>query len=272
MSRAVRPSPPAPATARSLRRRERQRPTPLIAICLLLGLASPVHAETADLFLVADGDGRWFETFSEGFGQVDGGPLYGGGPDFPDCCYDSSALPAFAPIGDGTVRVFPFGADFGDVGDIEFDESGLTGVGTEVAPITAVTIDFQQFIADDDTVTGQGYESVFQDLTGSTVTLVDGVIVDIDLSATVIFSYDFNAFGQVLPFPGTFDVDATSFDLHVDPPPYITQFGTVGYRWLVTGAAQTVPEPAFALPIGGLALAWTAGRRRIKPMASRTIR
>jgi len=221
----------------------------ILATLVLSVVAGPAFAAVVDLELVADGDGRWSDLFSDAFGQVDGGPAYPGSPGF-DGFYQVSALPSFVTIGGGAT-VFPLGADFGDAGDVTVDVSGITGVGVELAPITDVAIDFTAFIANDDAVTGGGYTTSFSGVSGN-VTYTDGVPTSIDLTSTVTFSYDFSAFGAgVLDFVGTFGITSNSFTLFVDSPQYPSQFGTVAFIWDVTGVATPVGGTP-SVPVAGV--------------------
>jgi len=244
----------------------------LTAIPVFSGAAQVARAETIALDLVADPTGRWFDFFSDAFAQVDGGPLFGGGPDFADGFYLISSLPSFAPIGSG-VQVFPFGSEFGEVGNLTIDASAVSGSGVETAPITAIDIEFSDFIADDDAITNGPYVTSFSNVIG-TVTFVDGQASSVELTSTVRFEYDFSGFGEgILPFEGIFDIDESGFDLFVDPPGFPSPFGTVRFRWDVTGTATPVPEPSvhFALTSGVLLVALLGPPRRSRERGRRCV-
>lgn len=235
----------------------------LVALSFSLSLAwmsaGPASAGTLDLELVADGNGRWFELFSDAFAQVDGGPSYQGAPGF-DGAYQASFLPNFVTIGGG-LTAFPFGANWGKAGELTVDDAGLSGSGTEQAPITGIEVQFDQFVADNDAITGDGYSTTFSEVSG-TVTYSDGTPISIDLTSTVTMAYDFQGFGgPVFEFTGSFDITEGRFDLDVSEPIYQTKFGDVGYQWDITGQATAVPEPGAAVAAASCLLVIAAMRR-----------
>lgn len=244
--------------------RSRRTLAALASLALALGMPSVATADWEIVELVADPGSRWYEYLpSDVYCQVDGGPSYPGFPD-PDGFYLASTDVA---IGSG-VFCHPYGAAFGPggaSGAIEIDMSGVTGVGTETAPITDIDIEFNDWIADNDAIFDLTYVSDYTSVTGS-VTLVSGVVTSIDsLSSTATLSYDLTAFvsGVFVPFAGTFSVTAGDFDLSVAPGPTATPLGTADYEWDYTGTAIPAPEPGTGLATlcGGLTLALLKRRR-----------
>ena len=215
-----------------------------LSVLALLGAGSSATAAVVDLSLVADGSGRWYEYLSDVFCQVDGGPNYPGAPGF-DGSYQTSLLPSYVTLGGGNT-CFPDGANFGNVGTVTVDDTGLTGTGTETASITDVEIEFNHFIADNDAIVG-GYTTTITNESG-TVTYENGVATSIDLSTDVEFVYDASAFGLgLIGFNGSFSITSNNFALLVDDT------NVVRYVWDVTGTAAVAgniapPVPVFGLP------------------------
>ncbi|MEM9825857.1 MAG: PEP-CTERM sorting domain-containing protein [Planctomycetota bacterium] len=182
----------------------------------------------------------------------------------------------------GTSDFFPNEIDFG-IGTLTYDDTGLIGVGTEIATITAFNPDL--FWAQGSTTTdlndAQGFDlwvfgansSVdFGGLdAGDTVTLTNGVLTSIDLATTASISLDhagrapgvhsgtFEIIGNQL----SFQIDDTAIDVN-------TLFGTAPTSRLVadfTGtvnAVSAIPEPSsFALiGLAGAGIAWRRRRSR----------
>ena len=239
-------------------------------LCSLFSLALLVTSVSAsaqipfDIELVADADGKWVDFFSDAFGQIDGGPSYPGGAGLSDGFYQFSSLPSYFTLGGGT-SVFPLGANFGDVGEIYLDSSGgIPASGTVLVPIVDVDIDFTQFIADNDNVINAPYTSEFSSVSG-TATVVDGDVISVTLTSTVVFTYDATLFGLgLVSFTGAFDITNNVWDLFCDcPEVYSAGGGNIGYRWDFSGLATPVPEPSVggSLMVGALGLA-TMRRRR----------
>jgi hypothetical protein len=214
-----------------------------LSVLVLLGAGFSATAAVVDLSLVADGTGRWYEYLSDAFCQVDGGPSYPGAPGF-DGSYQTSLLPAYTTLGGGSV-CFPNGANFGNVGTVTVDDTGLTGTGTETASITDIEIEFNDFIADNDAIVG-GYTTMITNESG-TVTYENGVATSVDLTMDVEFVYDASLFGLgLLGFNGVFSIASNDFTLLVD------ETNNVRYVWDVTGSAAVAGNIAPAVPVFGL--------------------
>jgi len=154
-------------------------------------LASPgaARAATFTLDLVADGDGRYYEYFSDAFAQIDQ-PL--GGSQVLDGFFQISALPAIVELGGGA-DVFPNESNFASVGSLEYDESVIVG-GSGSAPITSLALDFDLHVADDDSILSAGYATSIDSVVG-TVSAAAGMVTSIDLGADIVFTYDATSFG-----------------------------------------------------------------------------
>jgi hypothetical protein len=233
------------------------------APALALALASTaVPAATFELDLTADGDGRFFEYFSDAFAQIDQGGV-GGNPD-NDGYFLASSLPAFAPIGGG-VDVFPNESAFGVVGTLNYDVTGLLGSGIESAPITALDVQFEDDINASLTIVanntgGNNFSTVVNSASG-TVTLFNGAVSGVNLSSEVSF-----VFGGAVPFTGTFDVSGSRFSLLVDETLSLSGFD-FRYAWDVDGelnglAPIPVPASAFLFAPAAAGLLGVGGRRR----------
>ena len=183
------------------------------------------------LSLLADGGSRWYEYFSVAFAEVLK-PF--NGSQVPDGFFLVSSLPGFVQIGAG-FDVFPFETDFADVGTLSFDAGTYNGVGDGVGSVTALAADFVRFVAPDSTVLGAGvnYSTALSNVSG-TVSLRDGKIVRINLSAVVTFTYADTPFGTLV-YSGPFNIAGNRFTLRAGDP--VTP-GDIGYRWDLSGTVQ----------------------------------
>jgi hypothetical protein len=231
----------------------------LLAATLAAILTAPAPAGTFDLSLTGDGDGRWFEYFSDAFAQIDRG--FDGDPAL-DGFFLISALPGFTPIGGGA-DVFPFEQFFTNIGSIDHD--GPDG-GTGTFSITGLTLDFAPFVADDDSLLNTGYTTSVSNVSGS-ISFVGGIASAISLTSDITFTYDATSSGLgLLPYDGTFSIAGDRFTLLVDDT-NSTAFGDFRYAWdiegTVDGVAGVIPEPSsLALAAVGLAGIGLAGLRR----------
>jgi len=203
-----------------------------IGISLLAGLLGATRTFAAETAIsgTAAPDSRWYEYFSDAFGQLDKGF---GGNEALDGFFLISSLPNFEPIGSGG-DVFPREADF-DLGTIAYDDAGLTGAGAESATITGYSVDFDANIADDDVVFSIGYATTLQNVAG-TLHFLDGALSSIDLTSDITFTYDISHLGGgVLNYAGTFTIDGDQFTLDVDDTQTVPGFGDFRYAWESTG-------------------------------------
>jgi hypothetical protein len=242
------------------------RPLAIAVAIAAAALSAPTRAANFDLSLDADGTSRWYEYFSDVYGEL-GRPF--NGSQFNDGFF---AISTDAQIGGG-YNVFPFEGAFTDIGTLT--TAAGTGVGTESVAVTGLTMHFAPFIAPDATFLGEGvnYTTTLSGITGTAV-LVDGALASIDLVAAIAFTYDFSGIGAgELPFEGTFVIDGGAFTLAVDSS-YPSGFDDpLRYRWDATGTVRglvgvpnpVIPEPSsVALMAAGLIGVAAVARRRAR--------
>ncbi|MEM6654214.1 MAG: hypothetical protein AAF596_00275 [Planctomycetota bacterium] len=201
----------------------------LLGAAVLLTLLTPAaHAAATDTFsldLNASDGSRWFDFFSDAFGELGLSHLTPSIPGDPN-----SPLGPTPPVGsestpgtnDGffqiatfftqldpdplTANANQFGAanifvndnDFSDSYSITLD-SAITGVGSEVRDIAGFDADFAQDIADGDAIVNSPYTTTVTAVDG-TASFLDGNLTSLDFTADLTFTYDFRAF----PFPEDF--------------------------------------------------------------------
>lgn len=230
--------------------------TCVLAMCAVLTFVQS-FAVAANLPLTgtAEGETRWFEMFSDAFAQLDQGepetgnptntvhrlyPVLGGNPtpqellDFDPTTFDPTS---FIPLG-SQIEVFPLD-EFFDLGQLSYNDAGMTGTGYETFPISGYTVDFAQNIADDDDILGVGYSTAV-DSVGGTVSFFNGTLASIDLTSSITFTYDFSSQGGgLLDYSGTFTIEENKFDLFVDGY-YATAQSPLRYIWDSTGIVDQV--------------------------------
>lgn len=214
-------------------------------------------ADTFDLSLSADDGGRWYEYYSNVYGEIgaDAGEITNPGSDdfgfIADGFFD---IDSGNKVGGGVV-VFPFGGNFLNVGSLTFD--GVSGL------ITDLTLDFDNYIADNDAVTNSGYTTTLSNVSGSVETF-NGEVSGINLTSDISFIYDTN-FGD-FSYDGTFSITDGSFELLVDDSNAVSFLGDYRLVWDVQGDVlnlSPVPEPSvYAMFFAGMALVGAMARRR----------
>lgn len=183
------------------------------------------------LDMTAAGNGRWYDFFSDAYAQINQG--FNG----------IQALDGFflisnpgTQIGAGA-DVFPFEEIWNNVGTLFFDLSAFTGTGTETVPITGGAFNFSRYIADDDTVTNQGYTTTVL-LNSGNATYVNGVLSDIDANFNVNFEYPGFA-----PWSGSLNLAQNgSFDLNAGD--LNSAIGSVNFAWDFDGTFTESATPA----------------------------
>jgi hypothetical protein len=228
-----------------------------IKTMMALGMASLASLGQANssftLDVTADGSTRWYEYFSDAYAQLNRSP---------QGFYTIVANPD-QPIGSGDNDIFPFGARWAQFGRLNF--GSVSGTGVQVAPVTGLSLDVQRYIADDDMVLEFPYVSRVNSVAG-TVTLFNGQVSTINLSANVSMVYDFTSLGgTALPYNGTFVINGNRFALNVDDS-YPSGLGDpFRYRWDATGAVNNlapIPEPAhWSLMVAGFAIVGAIAKR-----------
>jgi len=231
-----------------------------IAVALSLGAAgSAALAQSAafSLSLAAEPTGRWFEYFSDAYGEI-GRPFNGSqGPD------GYFLISTGAQIGAG-FDIFPFEGAFTDVGSLTYDRTGYSGTGPATLPIVGLSADFARYIAPDSTFLGTGYNytTSFRNVAG-TVTVFDGGVAGITLGADVRFTYPDIGFGGDFVSNGRFELTGNRFALFADAPGGI---GDPRWRWEFQGDVTNlspIPEPSSVMmATAGLLLLGAVARRR----------
>ncbi|QDT55761.1 hypothetical protein Pan44_38090 [Caulifigura coniformis] len=230
-----------------------------LAFGFVLLAGRPARADVVfNLQLTADGNSRWYEFFSDAFAQLDRGFVVSG---VPNPALDGFFLispnadpfnpTVYQQIGGGG-DVFPNEANFSSSYSLTYADAGLTGIGEETAAITALSLDFDNDIADDDSLLGVGYTTTPSNVSG-TVRLLNGLVTGIDLTSNVQLAYDGAGLGLgTLLYDGVFGITGSQFSLFVDDSnPTFPTYPDARYVWDVQGTVTNlaaVPEPSsFAL-------------------------
>lgn len=234
----------------------------LFSLALMLAAPALHAATTVDVSLTANGASRWYDYFSDAYGQINLNPS---GP-YEDGFYQ---IGTNTPLGGGA-DIFPNEGNWANVGTLTLSGT-VQGVGVETFNIVSSTFDFDQYIADNDAILNTGYLTQMGAISTGTISFLNGVVTDIDFSSGISFIYDFSGFGAgPLPFSGTLAINNAGFDLFADSS-YPSGFGNdIRFVWDADGSASfnyAVPEPSRALLLaasfGGVCL-----RRRRKHAAA----
>ncbi|WP_018410117.1 PEP-CTERM sorting domain-containing protein [Methyloversatilis thermotolerans] len=224
------------------------------ALLLAVGLAasSLASAASSSLSLTADGDSRWYSYYSAVYAQIDKSWK---GSQVADGFFGISSG---ATVGSG-VDVFPNEGNFANIGTLTY--ANVSNVGLQTASITDLTLNFTQFI--DGSAASElnvDYTTKLSNISG-TATLYNGALADIDLTASITFT--FNASGQTASYTGTFTITDGVFDLYVDSTAAVLG-RNFRYVWDVEGSVAglttipetpPVPEPeTYAMLLAGLGL------------------
>ena len=202
---------------------------PIGLLLLLVAVSSQtVHAGVFELSLTADGESRWYDYFSDAFGQVDQGFR---DDDERDGFFLTSELPQFVPIGRGA-DIFPFEGDFANIGTLTYDD--------DTGEILNVTLDVDDFVAYNFSLInarlGDGYQTQVLQPVGQVVGQGDSVS-SIALTSDIAFVYGSSP-PNTVTYNGTFEIENDQFTLLVDEPVNIPGFGTFRYAWDLKGDVE----------------------------------
>ena len=191
----------------------------------------PQGPQTFTLNLQADNGGRWYDYYSDTFGEV--GKAWNGSATL-DGFFLISKLPDYVTVGNG-YDVFPRGGNWSGVGRIGYNLDGYTGVGSFSTPITSVNLDLAPFVAENASVLNRSYSTAISAVNGQ-VTLRDGVVTGITLDSTVTFSWLGTPLGDIV-VPGSFTIGNGRFTLQAG---LNGQIGQPQAGWGFTGAVNNL--------------------------------
>lgn len=261
--------------------------TNLVLSAILAGGMSVTHAATVSLASTMNGSSYMSEdTVTGGFSRINmgNGSLGSAGANTGDA--DGHYLlsnfnnPSASPLGT-SIDTFPREANF-QVGNITYNEAGLTGIGVETVAIT--TIDLAAFWTSDPNRTSNTAGStptVISDISdhalglwlfngpgaitfgsldaSDTITFTNGVLTSINLQLATTFSA--SAFGMDLAWNGTFSIDGADLSYQIDDVES-TFVGESRFVANLTGRVNSViPEPS-SLALGAAGLLVLLRRRR----------
>lgn len=170
-------------------------------------------------------------------------------------------------------------------GTIGYDETTLTGVGTEVISVAGLTLTinsagFSPYLSAYNTGSGLGdfafnYTITPSNLTGGGLTFTNGVLTSVDLDASIAVKVGLGtnpAFALGSLYNGTLSIDGASYAFNLDetknntsPLGALTNTHMVFNRAGSIAAVTAVPEPStVAMMAAGLALVGLVGRRRLR--------
>ncbi len=207
---------------------------------------------------IADGTTVYLEQQSDAFFRMD---LYDPPPRETQQRFHAISDPSVT-FGNPAFDGFPNDEDF-RLGSVTFDDSGLIG-GTGLAPVTALVLGVGTDPSDSSHVNYGRWTNIMTlvDTVNGTVSLVNGAVTSIDLTATA--HLDVPTFGSiVLNAPGTFSVTGNRFAGHLQGS--ATGALNTLLIWDFSGTLTTVavPEPASLVPaLLALGALLAVGRRR----------
>ncbi|MEM7754084.1 MAG: hypothetical protein AAF297_00445 [Planctomycetota bacterium] len=249
----------------------------LLIVMAAAAAGSAATAQTIDLAGLAGGDGRLSEFDLTGaFAQIDFGDGTPGDADGAYLLADSSG-----PLGTA-LDVFPNETSFG-LGGLTFDDTGLSGVGAEAAPATALDLgdlwnpgspsaDLSA-VAISNFFFGAPVSLAFGALDAADVVqFVDGQLdsVNLEVDAALTIDYSFGG-GAPTVYNGLFAISGDAFTLLIDETVLNidTAFGPAPQSRLrldLGGQVLAIPAPAGVVCLGLLGL---VVRRRRSSHATR---
>jgi hypothetical protein len=207
---------------------------------------SMASAQIISLASVANGATNYIEYFSDAFTRINIHPgTYG---------FASSTNPADPRTTIPTVTYnpnadfFPNNENF-QLGHLTYDSAGLTGVGTEIRPVTGLSLDLFPNIP------RFSYTTSASNISGA-VTFTNGLLTSINVSSDVSITYAATQPGlysflanQTLTEPGGFQINGNQLSLFIDDEfpssnpmfPWRAQFDVFGT------VNAVVPEPSSLL-------------------------
>ncbi|MEM9066056.1 MAG: hypothetical protein AAGB51_11260 [Planctomycetota bacterium] len=239
-------------------------------LVLALCMAGVSHAGMVSLEGTANGSSRISEfNLTGAFAQIDFGD---GSPGDADGAYliGSEA----GPLGTN-LDIFPNETSFG-VGSLSFDDSGISGSGTETVAATAIDLsalwapgssstDISAVALSDFFFSAPAFFTFGPLDASDTVTFVDGAIDSVNLEIDASFSLFLSSTAGPTVFNGTFSIVGDQFSLLIDETlsDVQTDFGVFPESRLridISGTVSAIPAPGTGLL--GLALCGGALRRR----------
>lgn len=216
--------------------------------------AAPEGQRTLAISLTADDSSRVYEYVSDVFAEIGQG---WGGSAIKDGYFFISELPEYFPVKleDGGIGVdhFPFEGAWDEIITIAYNVSGLSGIGTEHAPIVTgdngATGDFNRYITGEDFINVKPYPTAISVNSGS-IELFDGQPTRItSLDTTVTFTIDAHGFNDAgfLDYDGPLIITNDAFTMRVGPDDPI--LGSLpppryaDYLWEATGVVNPVSYP-----------------------------
>jgi hypothetical protein len=222
----------------------------MTAVVTILAGTSLGHAETINLWGVADGDTAYYEHQSDAFfrmGLVE--------PGTTQQRFHAISDPSVV-FGSASFDGFPNDAAF-RLGTFSYDGSGLVG-GNGDAPITGLLLGVGADPADSNYVNYGRWSPIdtFVDSFSGTVTVAGGQPVAVDLTSDVHLAYTVSS--VVLTAAGQFAIAGNRFDGYLAGDTWSPGDQAI---WDFQGTLTTVPEPASLclLLVGG---SWLLRRRR----------
>ncbi len=243
----------------------------VLVLALVCGVPVSSDADaTTDLELSVDGDSRYFDLFRvawmevgavderdpsyDGFFHIQDEPGYGGAWDqfaFDPMTFNPTAYVELGGGGDA----FPNEPVFSPNYSVTWDDTGITGIGLESAPVLSLNLDF----ADDINIWADTWSVGSLD-GGSSVTLLDGFVIGVDGGADITTMI--NIGGTNYAYDGGIDFSGNSWSLYIDDTEFVIAAASDWRNvWDLHGTFAAIPEPSSVLFVG-VVMGVPAVRRR----------